>query len=715
MSCPSDIASKAYVDSKFDEIRGLLSQYIRRQELNSILAQYALKSELHDPPDLSRYALRSEIPPQQDLSNLLRKDEFTPRWNTLAGGAGLLGLVGIVDTNTRNISSNIGNIVGNRNNITRTSGQVQRVYSQVQTQGQRIFNVIDETGRLRQVTAEQASAINETRRKANSGFSKATTSIRQSNIAQRTANTANRFANSALGKATANALKIINIIGSIAGILSLVGLFMSVFPRLDAHDREIASNRNGINEAFSAISLNRVKILQNTRVNQHQENTLNLINSTIANLNFKTNRALQRGEFNARDIASIANGQRQLRGMINQLPPQIRDDILRQINPQLQSLNHLINSYQRQNNIEHGNIWSRIFNLAGTLATVYTGYQLLRGLPSIVSGLRGIVNNLGNRINNMRITNITNNTYITNNNADPTLKPLILEGNKTSLANQRLLSGLAFTLGQLNTFINAQWTWYTDWIIDKFQKLANSRVFDKAISLLNLALNIHSNVMLSQDLGESFLYMFSNILASIGIKDDEGNPFDFASIIGNSIEDILRNVLGDAVYNNASKTFNSLNRIYQAGINVISSISQIIDSSRTITETIGEYVGKIGNALRNSRAVAENAYKPMQEKWDKLTEATNSKWSNFWDKVEDIEDKVSVVDTVASEVLSIQETVNELKNNREEFRQSIRDYETTQTNIVESEDHIVNKSLEDLEIDAKLNSDAPVTLESARF
>ena len=58
--------------------------------------------------------------------------------------------------------------------------------------------------------------------------------------------------------------------------------------------------------------------------------------------------------------------------------------------------------------------------------------------------------------------------------------------------------------------------------------------------------------------------------------------------------------------------------------------------------------------------------------------------------MDDIEDKVSAVDTVASEVLSIQETVNELKSNREEFRQSIRDYETTQTNIVESKEHIVN-------------------------
>ena len=59
--------------------------------------------------------------------------------------------------------------------------------------------------------------------------------------------------------------------------------------------------------------------------------------------------------------------------------------------------------------------------------------------------------------------------------------------------------------------------------IDKFQKLANSRSFDKAINLIDLALTIHGNAMLSKDLGESFLYVFSNILASIGIKDDEGN------------------------------------------------------------------------------------------------------------------------------------------------------------------------------------------------
>ena len=309
---------------------------------------------------------------------------------------------------------------------------------------------------------------------------------------------------------------------------------------------------------------------------------------------------------------------------------------------------------------------------------------------------------------------------------DPTVKPIVSNiRNQTAVISGQVASIGATTrtnlmqskanfeiLNIVNAKVTAMLGMLTTFVTTTWGKFVNSRLVDKAINLMNLALNIQNAAMLSSNLGETFLYMFSNVLSVFGIKDDDGNPFDFATIIGQQVESILITILGEETYLNANRQFNSLNRIYQAGMNTIMTISNIIDSSRNILETVGEYVGKIGNALRRSGEVAENAYQPMQEKFDKIS---NDKWENLFEKVEDFEDKLSAVDMVASDIVSIQESVNQFKANKEEFNQAIRTYQTEQTSASVSEPHNVPESVSELEIDAKLNSEAPVDLEKARF
>ena len=71
---------------------------------------------------------------------------------------------------------------------------------------------------------------------------------------------------------------------------------------------------------------------------------------------------------------------------------------------------------------------------------------------------------------------------------------------------------------------------------------------------------------------------------------------------------VLSGLLGDAKYAEITAKTAKANRIYQASINLLDTTYSLFDSARTVAELTGEYTGKIGNALRESGAVYEDAY-----------------------------------------------------------------------------------------------------------
>ena len=254
----------------------------------------------------------------------------------------------------------------------------------------------------------------------------------------------------------------------------------------------------------------------------------------------------------------------------------------------------------------------------------------------------------------------------------------------------------------------------TKFVGETWKKFTDSALLGKALDLLNLALNFHNAAMLSADLGRSLLYMIENVLTAIGIHDQDGNPIDIASILGTSVENFAKGVLGAENYANAKAEFNALNRIYQAGMNIMYTVGSMIDTSQSIMENVGEYVGKIGNALRRSGQVAENAFKPMQERWDAITQR-ESRFKNIVERIEQAQEVTDAVGNIAGDVISLKEDYKTLTENRTEMKEAIKGYETTQTSVGVSEDHVSPDSVVALEEDASLNSEAPIDLESARF
>jgi hypothetical protein len=163
--------------------------------------------------------------------------------------------------------------------------------------------------------------------------------------------------------------------------------------------------------------------------------------------------------------------------------------------------------------------------------------------------------------------------------------------------------------------------------------------------------------------------MVSNSLAVFGIKDSDDNPLDISSIVGKAFDSFAKEILGVETVNGIKETWKKYSRIYQAAANILFSVQSIMWSIQEVLEVIGENVNRIGNALKKWGVVGEKAYNWMNERF------TRTGYAGKFDKVlrglESAENLTSNIDNVASEVISAQEQVLELGNQRREAEAAI--------------------------------------------
>jgi nitrogen regulatory protein PII-like uncharacterized protein len=93
-------------------------------------------------------------------------------------------------------------------------------------------------------------------------------------------------------------------------------------------------------------------------------------------------------------------------------------------------------------------------------------------------------------------------------------------------------------------------------------------------------------------------------------------------------------------------------------MNAIYNIQSALDSSRNILEVAAQYTGKIGNALKRSGAVLESSYRWMNEDFSP-TGAAKARWEKLQTGIEDTENALSAIGSVASEIVSIKDVTKE--------------------------------------------------------
>ncbi|MCZ8056094.1 MAG: hypothetical protein O9329_15400 [Microcystis sp. LE19-12.2C] len=107
---------------------------------------------------------------------------------------------------------------------------------------------------------------------------------------------------------------------------------------------------------------------------------------------------------------------------------------------------------------------------------------------------------------------------------------------------------------------------------DRFTKLWNSRVIDRALNLMSVGASLHNAIMLSRDLGTTLIETTGNVLAAVGIKNADGEAFDFNTIIGETVENFVKSAVGSENYTKLKQTWVKANRILTAGANLIDSV-----------------------------------------------------------------------------------------------------------------------------------------------
>lgn len=200
-------------------------------------------------------------------------------------------------------------------------------------------------------------------------------------------------------------------------------------------------------------------------------------------------------------------------------------------------------------------------------------------------------------------------------------------------------------------------------IQEKLGKFSRWARLGQLMNVLTFITTVHNAYMLSNSLGQTFLSMVSNGLAVFGIKDDENQPYDLSSLINKGVEETVKAVVGEANYTTMSTEFKKANRIYQSAANLLFSIQSLRFSIMSALETIGAWSARIGNALRKWGVVGESAYgwmNPSPNFDNKFTQA-----------IQTAEEVVSQVDSVASEVLSAQETVTQIGTQKDELLNSL--------------------------------------------
>jgi uncharacterized protein YoxC len=154
-------------------------------------------------------------------------------------------------------------------------------------------------------------------------------------------------------------------------------------------------------------------------------------------------------------------------------------------------------------------------------------------------------------------------------------------------------------------------------------------------------------------------------MATAGFKDPDGNPWDINSIINKSISDFLKDKLGAAVYADLDEKWKSANRIYQSGANMIYQVRSLWDSARSIAELTGSNLGQLMNSLKKDGVVSENAYPTKAESPLMVNSIMN--------KVQNLEEAASHLNSAASQSYGITETVKQMKDDKAAFDKLLED------------------------------------------
>jgi hypothetical protein len=210
----------------------------------------------------------------------------------------------------------------------------------------------------------------------------------------------------------------------------------------------------------------------------------------------------------------------------------------------------------------------------------------------------------------------------------------------------------------------------------KFDKLYENLGVDRALRALDTALLLHNAMMLSNNLFQTLgdTIDVSLQLLKVPFLDDQGNEIGFTQSVTNNIKNTIISIVGNESYLDTVKTWNSLNRIYQSGANLLYSVRSLFDESLDYSEMIGEMLGKFMNTARRDGLVSENSYPTQTERLPPKSKFRKN-FDAFDENIEEAEEALDSIAMIVSSTLGIVSEMNELSENSVEFAKVLNDEE----------------------------------------
>ena len=200
---------------------------------------------------------------------------------------------------------------------------------------------------------------------------------------------------------------------------------------------------------------------------------------------------------------------------------------------------------------------------------------------------------------------------------------------------------------------------------EKFDKLSKRLNLPELMNAITMIVVLHNAAMLSRDLLQTLGSIVSNGLALVGLKNEDGQPHDINALLGKTVNDYMKSLLGEAVWNGVKTDWDKATKVYSATTNLLNNVTNIGNTILNGMEMIGGNVGKVGNALQRSGAVLGNSYLPMS--------TSPNYHSKIFTWLENAQQGASTVQQISQVPLDIIQQYTETVNQAEELRKSVID------------------------------------------
>ncbi len=228
--------------------------------------------------------------------------------------------------------------------------------------------------------------------------------------------------------------------------------------------------------------------------------------------------------------------------------------------------------------------------------------------------------------------------------------------------NKGILGSIVGNLGILLTLITSNFT-------KLFNFLDLNAKVESVKSTITLALTLHNALMLSQSLGDTLGVILDNVLNVFGntFRDSNGNQIGASQYLGATVQQWIINVIGVENYVQLTETLAQANRIYQTGMNILSTVQGVFDAANAAAQATGIKLSLLMNGLRDDGVVSPRAYGHQDESPLGNRASALQRFTQLTTTVSDLDSKAQNLVTITSAPITIRDSVKQSKDDFKAF------------------------------------------------